>query len=298
MGASTGFGLKFLQWFIRGVQFCCAALILAIYSYFLAALHNHNLSIASSVRAVEGISGAAALYTLIALLLLCCFAGIPFTSFIAMVLDFCFIGAFIYVAVANKGGASSCSGYLDTPFGKGEADKTVEGSKGFTALPSFHTACKLQTACLAVAIIAIFFFIFSILVELALARHHRKEKRYGPTPQNDYTSGYGPPRGGFFGHLFGRNKANDATEEGNMLPEHPHPDQLNNRTSYATEATAVNHDSNNPYSSSDSYNKYETGYGHPYGGTAYTGAGGYTAPQTNTGPPPDYRYDDGVYDRP
>ncbi|KMQ81594.1 hypothetical protein RF55_25831, partial [Lasius niger] len=121
MGGKSGLALKFLQWFIRGIQFLCAALILGVYSYFLAALHNHDLPIARSVRAVEGISGAAVLYTLCGLVLLCCVAGLAVTSFIAVVLDVCFIGAFIYVAVANKHGASSCRGYLDTPFGNGRS---------------------------------------------------------------------------------------------------------------------------------------------------------------------------------
>lgn len=154
MGAKSGIALKFLQWFIRGVQFLCAAVILGIFSYFLATLHNHNLNIDNSVRAVAGISGSAVLYTLIGLVLLCCVAGFAFTSFIAIVLDFCFIGCFIYVAVVNKNGAGSCNGYVDTPFGQGQSGNNVSGSNGFTALPSFHTACRLQTACLAVAIIA------------------------------------------------------------------------------------------------------------------------------------------------
>lgn len=154
MGAKSGTALKFLQWFIRGIQFACAALILAIYSYFLATLHNHNLHISDTIRAVEGISGVAVLYTAAALVLVCCLAGRTISSLFAIILDVAFIGAFIYVAVANKGGASSCTGYLDTPFGKGKAGNTAEGSDGFTALPSYRTACKLQSACLAVSIIA------------------------------------------------------------------------------------------------------------------------------------------------
>lgn len=154
MGTKAGLGLKFLQWFVRGIQFLCAALILGVYSYFLAALHNHDLKVPTAVRAVEGISGAAVVYSLAGLLLLCCFAGLMFTSLIAIILDVAFIGAFIYVAVANKNGASDCKGYLDTPFGKGQEDRTANGSGGFTNLPSFHTACKLQSACLAVAIVA------------------------------------------------------------------------------------------------------------------------------------------------
>lgn len=310
MGAKAGVGLKFLQWFIRGIQFLCAALILAVYSYFLATLHNHDLRIGTSVRAVEGISGAAVVYTLFALVLLCCVAGLAFFSFIAMVLDVAFIGAFIYVATANKGGASSCTGYLNTPFGDGNSDETNDsGSGGFTALPNYRTACKLQSACLAVSIVAIFFFVFSILTELFLARHHRKEKRFGPSPANNYTSGYGnnkivdgpvdeTTKPGFFGRF--RNRKHNAVPpaENNALPQHTTPAELDNRpTSYNTDTTAVGNDRFDN-------NKLETGYGYPnqtqngitnaeaapgrvYGGRPTT-AGSYN-------PPNNYRYDDGIY---
>lgn len=155
MGAKSGLALKSLQWLVRGIQFLCAALILGVYSYFLAALHNHSLPIPTSARAVEGIAGAAVVYTLVGLILLCCVAGLLFTSAIAIVLDLAFVGAFVYVAVANRHGAGSCRGYLDTPFGSGRSGDTAEApSEGFTALPSFRTTCRLQTACMAVAIIA------------------------------------------------------------------------------------------------------------------------------------------------
>lgn len=292
MGARTGFGLKFLQWFFRGIQFCCSAIILAIYSYFLATLHNHNLPIATSLRAVEGISGAGTLYTGLALLMLCCLAGHTLTAFLAVVLDIAFIGAYIYVAIANKNGAGSCTGVLDTPFGKGQSSSTVEANSGFTKLPSFHTACRLQSASLAVAIIAIIFFVFSILMEFALTRHHQKEKRYGPSPQNDYTSGSGRRKtGGFFGRFFGRANKADPIEEGNMLPQHTLPDQLNAD------------DIDSPYKHTDGYNKYESGYGYtgvtgPTTNTAYMGAGGYVAPHGTAGygQQNPYHYDDGVYD--
>jgi len=288
MGAKSGLALKFLQWFIRGVQLLCAAVVLGIYAYFLATLHNHSLNIATSVRAVAGISGAAILYTLIGLLLLCCVAGLPFTSFIAVVLDVCFIGCFIYVAVVNKHGAGSCTGYIDTPFGQGQSGSQVSGSDGFTALPSFHTACRLQTACLAVAIIAIFFFVFSILTEVGLARHHRKEKRFGPGPGNNYTSGYS--KGGFFSR-FRRNKDRDLVDESNRLPEHTLPEQLQDtRQSYGTENTVVNQEWRGP---STDYNKQENGYGFQNTNTQ----GWHAAPKTTDVPVRDYRYEDGVYDR-
>lgn len=150
MGAKAGFALKLVQWFIRGVQFCCCALILAIFSYFLAVLTNRNLTIPTWTRAVEGISGVGVLYTILGLMLLCCLAGHPFTSFIAIVLDICFIGAFIYVASATRGGASSCTGTVDTPFGSGRATDMINDQ-----YPTYRQVCQMETACLAVSIVAV-----------------------------------------------------------------------------------------------------------------------------------------------
>ncbi|GAB0134087.1 hypothetical protein EsDP_00002472 [Epichloe bromicola] len=294
MGAKSGLALKGLQWFIRGIQFLCAALVLSIFSYFLAALANHDLHIDTHVRAVEGISGAAVLYTLIGLALLCCVAGRLFASIIAIVLDFCFMGCFIYVAIVNKNGKGSCDGYVDTPFGRGQSGDQAPGSGGFAALPSFHTACRLQTACFSVSIAAIFFFLVSMLMEVVLLRHHRKEKRFGPGPANNYTSGSGAGRSGFFGRFRGTQRE-DMTES-DRLPQHPTPDHADHaRQSYATENTTVNNDVRG---ASADYNKQEVGYGYPRPGTATT-TGGTAPPLAHTGmpvaPAANYRYTDSVH---
>ncbi|KAF7520369.1 hypothetical protein G7054_g12788 [Neopestalotiopsis clavispora] len=315
MGAKSGLALKFLQWFIRGIQFCCAAVVLALFSYFLAALHNHSLGIPTWVRAVEGISGAAVLYTIAGLLLLCCLAGHPFTSFIAIILDVCFIGAFIYVAVANKNGASSCRGRVNTPFGSGNsADQVTSSTSGFTNLPTYRQACQMQTAVLAVSIVAIFFFLLSILVEFVLVRHRRKEQRFGPSPANNYTSGYGR-RNKFMG-MFKRRGTGGTTSGENALPQHTTPDQV--RQSYNTESTAVGHDGL-------AHHKYgESGYGHEQGVNGVNGVTGqhvyqepgvtghhaYQEPGVTgqhayhepgvtgtTQPPTGYQYNDGTYNR-
>lgn len=155
MGRFAGAGLKGVQTLVRAIEFGCAALILGIFSYYLATLHNHKLHIATYIRAVEGISGAAVLYTLGAVLLTCCLGGIAFLSSIAILLDICFLGAFAYVAYACRHGAGSCSGNVVTPFGSGnvKTGTVTSGSSGFTHLPSLHQACKLETACFAVAIV-------------------------------------------------------------------------------------------------------------------------------------------------
>lgn len=154
--AIGGLALKGVSWFLRIIEFCCAAIILGIFSYFLAVLSRNNLPIATYIKAVEGIAGAGVLYTVLALLLVCCLGGFAFFSAIAMVLDFCFAGAFAYLAYATRGGRS-CSGSVYTPLGSGNVgtQNSVPGASDgtFIRLPSLYTACRLNTACFAVAII-------------------------------------------------------------------------------------------------------------------------------------------------
>lgn len=156
--AGGGTALKAISWFLRVVEFCCAAIILGIFSYFLAVLVNHNLHVDTYVRAVEGISGAAVLYTILACLLVCCLGGIAFFSFLGMLLDLAFTGAFIYLAYATRYGDGSCRGIVNTPIGTGNANTnsvivTGNNNGGFVSLPSLHTACRLNTACFAVSIV-------------------------------------------------------------------------------------------------------------------------------------------------
>lgn len=285
--AGAALGLKFLQWFIRGIQFGCSALVFAIYCYFLATLANHDLVISTHIRAVTGITGLGSLYTILGLGLLCCLAGHIFTSAIAVFLDIAFAAAFIYVAWVNRNGASSCNGFLDTPYGQGNANAVADGNtNAFTSLPSLRTACRMQTACFAVSIVAIFFFVLSAVVEVFLVRTRKKEQRFGPGPNNNYTSGSGSRSGGLFS--WRRKKADRPIDTDNRLPEHTTPDQM--RNSYNTEATAVP----DAGAAAHGHNKYgESGYGqdnaaaNPYSGV-------YGNQQTQ---PANYQYDDGVYDR-
>jgi len=185
-------------------------------------------------KAVEGISGAAVLYTIIAFLLVCCLGGIAFFAFIGMVLDLAFTGAFAYIAYATRHGANSCSGIVNTPLGIGGADSNVsDGNGGVIHLPSLHNACKMNTACFAVAIVGLFFFLLSIPLSLALTKHHKKEKAFGPGPNNGYTAG-SPKR-----KFWQRKPKNTAYVEKNpdALPSHTTPAAM--RSSYATESTAV-----------------------------------------------------------
>lgn len=154
MGAKSGFTLKLLQWFNRGIQFLCCALILALTSYFLAAMSNHNINIPINIRAVEGISGIGVIYSAFGVLLVCCIAGFTLTSFLAIVLDVAFVGAFIYVATVYRRGTSCSGSTVDTVFGSGAPDARVSSNRnGGVPLPTYRTACRMETANLAVAIV-------------------------------------------------------------------------------------------------------------------------------------------------
>ncbi|KAI1182491.1 hypothetical protein F5B17DRAFT_420134 [Nemania serpens] len=229
MGSKSGLALKALQWFVRGIQFLSCAVVLALFSYFLAVASQHKFTIPVWSRAVEGISGVGVLYTLAGLLLLCCVAGHPFASAIAIILDIAFVGAFIYVAQANRGGAGSCTNTVNTVFGSRPAtDRLGSG------LPTYRQICQIHKAVLAVSIIAIGFFLISALLEVVLVRQRRKEHRFGPSPANNYTSGYGK-RGGFFGRFRRRKGSEEEAINPNLLPEHTHPEQV--RPSYNTDGT-------------------------------------------------------------
>lgn len=145
-----GFGgviLRFLNLTIRILQFLDSAVILGIFSYFLAALAHDEEPIPQWMRAVEGISGAATLYGLLGAIFTCCIGGVAFFAFVAMVLDVCFVGAMIAVAVLTRNGVKTCQGKVDTPLGTGPSDDPAHLGA------SFGIACELEKVTFAVAII-------------------------------------------------------------------------------------------------------------------------------------------------
>jgi len=73
-----GFGgaaLKFGSTALYALEFGCAAVVLGIYSYFLAVEADRDARIPTWQKAVTGLSGAVVLYTIFAVLLTCCLGG-------------------------------------------------------------------------------------------------------------------------------------------------------------------------------------------------------------------------------
>ncbi|EXJ84692.1 hypothetical protein A1O3_05362 [Capronia epimyces CBS 606.96] len=183
--ALGGLILRFGQTGLRFLEFGCAAIILGIYSYYLAVLADHNTHIPTWEKAVEGMSGAAVLYTIFGILLTICLGGLAFFSIFAIFLDLCFVGCFAAIAYYTRHGANSCRGVVNTPLGTGLSNEDAPGAG------DWGYVCTLNTACFAVAICNIFLFLLTAIVQVLLTRHHRKEKRFGPGPTNNYTSGTG-----------------------------------------------------------------------------------------------------------
>jgi len=193
--------LKFFQTFLYAVLFCCSGIILGIYSYFLAVQADRNATIPAWEKAVEGMSGVGVVYTILAVVLTCCLGGVTFFAFLAIVFDVLLCAAFVAIAVMCRHGSGSCSGNnVKSPLGNGPSNQRAGyGSGGFgaggnqnvTYSASIGFACRLNKVAFAVAIIGAILFLFSAIVQLWLGRHHKREKRFGPSPSNNYTSGSG-----------------------------------------------------------------------------------------------------------
>ena len=120
------------------LEFLISILILGIFSYYLAVLSRRDgANIPQWQRAVEGLSGAAALYTLFAVIMTCFLGGITFFAFIAVLLDVLFCAAMVAIAIMTKAATKSCASTSDdSPIGTGH-----------------RTSCQLQKVAFAVAII-------------------------------------------------------------------------------------------------------------------------------------------------
>lgn len=151
--AGGGLALKGASSFIRALQFLCSAFILGIFSYFLARefvpfwsnklpnwldldLHRNNQGIPKWEKAVEGISGAAVIYTAFAVIFTCFLGGVTFFSALGILLDLLFLGGFIAIAILGRGGLRSCRGSPNSIFGQG-----------------YRKACKLEKGVFVVAVI-------------------------------------------------------------------------------------------------------------------------------------------------
>jgi len=171
--------LRFGGTALRLVQFLVSIAILAIFSYILALQSRNGIEIPTWVRAVEGLSGAAALYTLFGVLLTCFLGGIAAFGYVAMFLDVCFVGAMIAIAIETRQGNRDCNALANEeplgfgPNGLGDPDTQ-------NATPNTYNACTILKATWILAIIGAILFLLTIPYQFLIVQHHRKEKQTNP----------------------------------------------------------------------------------------------------------------------
>lgn len=275
MGAVGGTALRLLSTTLYILCLLCGIVILGLYSYFLAAESTRHVSGPNWVRAVEGIAGIGVVYCLLAVVLTCCLGGFMIFAFLGIVFNVVLGAGFIAIAIMAKG-SGSCDGFVKTPLGNGQA-ASHKGWDNATFNVSLGTACRLNKAVLAVAIIGAFLFFISAFVQLWLGRHHQREKRYGPSPANNYTRGNGIK---FFKRRRGAKSAHAAATKDAETGLAPAPVMEHD----ATPDPRYNTPAMNAYTG----NKYEPTQTHPTSDIPV--AGGYHTAPTGSAVNP-YGYD-------
>lgn len=188
-------GLKLVQTAIYLLLLACAVAILGIYSYFVGRLVWADFFVSSWKRAVQGISAAAILYLIFAVILTCFLAHRRLFSILGLLLDLLFLGGFIAIAVLTRHGADNCDrGYVETPIGNGDArgrtilPGSIRGVGNYTwKNPRLRTACRLNKAVFILSIIAATLFLVAALVHILLARQRSREKKYATTTTTSST---------------------------------------------------------------------------------------------------------------
>lgn len=106
-----------------------------------------------------------------------------------------------------------------------------------------------------------FLFLISILFQILLARHHKREKRFGPSPANGYT--WGSRR-----KFWSRKKNNAGATGTDTLPGHPTPGEVELGGEAKDENAWYGRNTNTAAPGAPATG-VQNGYG--YGGSAYTG---------------------------
>jgi hypothetical protein len=105
-------------------------------------------------------------------------------------------------------------------------------------------------------------FLISIVFQIALARHHKREKRFGPSPANGYT--WGSRR-----NFWSRKKNNPDVNGADALPGHPTPADVEMDGEAKNEKRWYGFGRKNKTNAPTTATGGANGYG--YGNSAYTG---------------------------
>lgn len=147
--------LRIIATLLRGIEALASLVIVGVYGFYMSIFSTNKVAgqIPVYMKALIAMAGISFVYTALGLILTLCLAGVTLFGTVALFLDVCFIGVFVAIAYYSRKGTQSCSGIVDTPFGKGPAKSDITIGNG-SFQPDYSRVCGLQSAALAVAIIA------------------------------------------------------------------------------------------------------------------------------------------------
>ncbi|EME83290.1 uncharacterized protein MYCFIDRAFT_88196 [Pseudocercospora fijiensis CIRAD86] len=142
------------------VAFCCASIITGAFAWFTATqFGTRNI-------ATLALAAITMLYTLTCMIITCCTAGISFFAVASLIFDFIFLCAMIAVAALNGSGRHGCDRGSNNAW-----PRVVYRGSGISG-------CRLFVASFAVAIIAIFMFVVTIVTQSIIRRRGNRSRTY------------------------------------------------------------------------------------------------------------------------
>ncbi|CAD6502012.1 BgTH12-02255 [Blumeria graminis f. sp. triticale] len=164
---ASGFVFRSTSAFLYLAAIVCSTIMFSIHAYLLAAFRVSGLPITKYLPAASGISGSAIL-------------GLVLLGVLAILLDATYIGAFTYVAWANRLGSGRCS-KEGTTLISGSGIVGSLGKNQADGLPNTTTACRLETTSLVISGLISVIFMLHIPATIFAVRH----QRYFANPQQN-----------------------------------------------------------------------------------------------------------------
>ncbi|RPB04143.1 hypothetical protein L873DRAFT_1667528 [Choiromyces venosus 120613-1] len=209
--------IKLVTLILRLLQLLMAVYIVGVASYHTWEFATNRLSLADdsseqlpkALYAILVISCVAVLYTFLSLFTTC-FGHRKF-FLVTLVMDFLLLGGFIAISVLMRGSAGmSCNSaeYSNSiTSSSNNFPSNIYGSGGRSGNRP-EILCQLDKSVFALAIaLSVFFLITLFLSHLAL-KNHRKNRPFGPSPANGYST-----RNNRAPRSWGRNPFNRASEK-------------------------------------------------------------------------------------
>lgn len=174
--------LRLLTLLLRVVACILALFILAVSAFHERRIDSKGLSPSGNLYAIIVIAGVAVIWSFLTIIGSCLF---PSTFFGAiLIVDTTLTGGFIAIAILLRNAAgANCSN--DRLYSRGAGSLWSTTGSAYTNQPSLN--CKLDKTAFAVAVANSVFFAVLAFMSYRVYSHYRKNRAFGPGPQNGYS---------------------------------------------------------------------------------------------------------------